>query len=1024
MSSPLPVPSKAALTALRGLIVGTSCTLALITEDRRRRIKNAVGVIENGEKIKSARRYRAGGSAFALALEEETLLDTSGLIPWPYRPSAHVSSSPSSKLSRREGGVEWIDPLLEQKTAHSTTDTSVRAEDVAASDRQQDASKSSSKGKARSNITTAEKPTPFIQPISEPSLNQQSSIWRSPDRKVLKAHVFPSNDDIVRRVGEASHSRDPRELDAAARLMLDAIDMHLAPDNLDKSWIQASALLCRTYQELGRIGEASELLRRMLLRGPLEEVDYFDHEPLRLIESLLAHESPSQRTSDRRAHIGKLDLAVSLFLPKFTVKPNQPNAGVFDLGKKFLESSFAAEHLKNVVDLYWRCVSVGDDSPEFTAWVITQLGDRNEYKPAIRFFLTCYSKLSPSKESLSQIGDVVVGCVESAHDYKTSQVLTTLQKLSSGVCKMKTQWVMRLLTAHWRRHRNLGEVEALFSSLQTTDLEKIVVHRDGIYRVMIEIALEAGQKSKAESYLEEATAKMPEFVADVRLQGIFARFHAKDGSWEAVQKAFQAMKLDSEEAAKACSQAFVPVLKAYASQHTARETETFMRFYIDELKVPVSRYMVTLMANEYGSLRDFKSFTEWVGYCVSAGFKIDGTFSTAILENCRRRWKFPFRDLRSLFRKLRELNPDFVDKDTERIMVDAALTDSKYSGKAARGRVLSLRIDANKLPTKGKCAREDEVILAMKEAMAYGRPAQAVWIYKRALHLGMPFSRHALQLAVQAQLGLGHDSHDKAYELLRSAQAKDKEDVHSVINHILAEQLRNVKISAGSLEAFDAVQKTLRRFENKKIKLDDTSLNRAALTCLAAGHSQGAVLYALKAAKSIHAEPCYSLRSFTILLSAYAELLDVEAIRWVLAKALASSYREDKLCLSTLKQARKSLRSQLSVREGGAPMDHENRTQVLAALEDAIQQVVAARRHLRTEREALEAESIRIMRQAALDAGRAPVDFDSIPWLGGRSSPRIRDDDANSSEFSEEDDVVSVIEKSPPLQQVAVGQAA
>ena len=73
MSSPLPVPSKAALTALRGLVVGTSCTLALIAEDRRRRIRNALTAIENGERIRQAKNYNTGGAALAVALEEESL---------------------------------------------------------------------------------------------------------------------------------------------------------------------------------------------------------------------------------------------------------------------------------------------------------------------------------------------------------------------------------------------------------------------------------------------------------------------------------------------------------------------------------------------------------------------------------------------------------------------------------------------------------------------------------------------------------------------------------------------------------------------------------------------------------------------------------------------------------------------------------------------------------------------------------------------------------------------------------------
>ncbi|KAK1594302.1 uncharacterized protein LY79DRAFT_589157 [Colletotrichum navitas] len=75
MSSPAPVPSKAAIHALRGLLFGTSCSLVLLAEERRQRIKLARSAVENGRRLKSIKRYSSSGAAALEALQEEAATD-------------------------------------------------------------------------------------------------------------------------------------------------------------------------------------------------------------------------------------------------------------------------------------------------------------------------------------------------------------------------------------------------------------------------------------------------------------------------------------------------------------------------------------------------------------------------------------------------------------------------------------------------------------------------------------------------------------------------------------------------------------------------------------------------------------------------------------------------------------------------------------------------------------------------------------------------------------------------------------
>ncbi|KAG5927669.1 hypothetical protein E4U42_001951 [Claviceps africana] len=58
MASHQPIPSRAALNALRGVILTTSCSVILLAEERRRRLQIARAAIDNARKLHSVQNYR------------------------------------------------------------------------------------------------------------------------------------------------------------------------------------------------------------------------------------------------------------------------------------------------------------------------------------------------------------------------------------------------------------------------------------------------------------------------------------------------------------------------------------------------------------------------------------------------------------------------------------------------------------------------------------------------------------------------------------------------------------------------------------------------------------------------------------------------------------------------------------------------------------------------------------------------------------------------------------------------------
>ena len=831
-----------------------------------------------------------------------------------------------------------------------------------------------------------------MQPI--PKLTgplKSAPSWTSMSTATVKSYLFPTNDEIVVKVHEACNTKDPVQLGAVLRTLLDAMGQRLAPENLNRPWIDATARLCRTCQEEGRLDDAARLLDRIIRRGALRESDYVDHEPFRLIQSLLARAELNQQAQD--TYMADIDTAINLYVPKFVERPRGADQQVYALGRTLLELCFSARRLRRAFAVYWRCIPSADDSENHLApWFLHNLYKEGDYAALVKTFIKTVAQVSPTKASLDDVGDIVVDSVERAHGHRSEEVLDTLQRVrtSFGDAKLNPKWAMKLLSSHWRKHRNFEEVEVMFEKLQTPRLKDSVFRSHNIYRIMVELALEAGQEAKADSYFALAISQNRALASDVKLRGVIARFHATDGDWEAVRADFEAIHQNAKESGQVYGQIFVPVLKAYAETHTVRETEAFLRFYIDELKVPLTSFMVTLMAKQYAAIRDVNSLMAWLDYCSQAEFAVDAAFTNAILVRCRRQWNFPFRDLRTLFRKLQVLNPDSVDKHTEQIMADAALSDSKYGGKAARGRLLSLHIEPPTPPSRSKYVQVEDIIYAMKKALRSGAPRRATQIYHRAVHSNMPFSPHALQLAVQAHLTWAPTDFDGAYTLLRRAQTKG-EDITPTINHLLAKQLTSITSSATNPEQTNTlIQETLTHYHEADIHINETSLHRAASLCLAAGHPAGAIHYALSAASERGSPPCFNLQNFKLLLAAYADLLDADALRDTIARGLASFYREDSACRTALRQARARVaRSQAafatSVDSGGAGEASmgERKMRARAAVDEGIGRVVVARRELREEGKLLEAEAVRIMRRAALDAGREEVDFADVPWLGG-----------------------------------------
>lgn len=954
MSSQLPVPSKAALTALRGLVVGTSCTLVLVTEDRRRRINAARSAISNAEKIKSARQYNSAGAAFALAGPDEDLSDA-GLIRWKNHDGSEVSTH------RRTSWME-ISPEAFLAESRPVRPSKTEKQEEAPKPRTIEPDVKSSTLAARERSLPVPIKTPsFISPITRNEYQVSSRNVESKARNVDQKRPTTTFEDSISILLDENSLVDPDGADEVIAALLSRLAFNQIPQDEKGEVIQLAAkLVCRCH-DAGLFLQSQKVLAAVIQHGPLLEESYHAFNPLDVVRSTLEF-SESIRTSDRQGSLEGLRNAIAMFLPKFIAKPHLHARHVMDLGKRLIQSALDLKDVRLVDPIFWRVTSYFDNPVNFTRWFISTLHKSGHHKRAIKFFLLCFSKMQPDYTSFAVVGDMVVESVSAAHGFKAGEVLIKL--LHSRPAKfsvLKVRWVTNLMYCQWQRQKSYDEITLLFRQLAAEDggSQPTVTFLDALYRVMIQISIEAGEEGMAESYFEELVTKDESARTNPRLLGLLALQKARNGDWAGVRRDFEAMSsMDGSD------RTFVPILKEYARTHPAEDTEKFMKTFLDELHVPLSPFMVTLIAKEHGSARDVQSFINWIDYCTKANISADAALSHAILVNCRQ-WGTGFDGLQDIYSRLQKLNPNVGDEFTDRLMLRASYSGvkMKYGGSTPQRRVRALNIKPDVRMANGRTADQGSVYIAMKQAWVHGNPRAAGEIFSRAMRRGMPYCERCFKLAVQSSVSAGKGNIHSALDLLLKYQRAGHE-ISIAVLPVFDSQLSKIKVQPSRRVLMGEIGRVLEQFQAKGISLTDAALTRAAMVCLQAKDYTGAISLGLAALREGGEIYPYHPDNFFVLLSAYAGIANANGVEWAIQGALNSQFGHSRSCMRTLKTARAQLMSTTQTREVKLS---------LAYIQQGIVKCKSLQTRLNADRKTLETETMRIMQKAAEEAGYVPT---------------------------------------------------
>ncbi|KAI1394115.1 uncharacterized protein F4822DRAFT_387102 [Hypoxylon trugodes] len=944
----LPVPSKAAIHALRGLALGTSCAIGVILEDRRRRINTLRTAVSNKEKLKSAKQYHGTANAAAFQVDDAIFTEWDEL---------HIQP--------RDRRAPFYDdyPALEKHLRRKKSEESLGARHTAPL-KFEDASESSVPTSTHTQLSPP--PLPIVQRnttlpnssarlVSPPQIKPDDTkidahkVWQEGDATISES--YPKNPEaFISSITSILANEGGMNLDQALERFLYGCNSLYSFKSFDDDWIAVSAQLSRICQKRKRWEDANKVLATTISAGPLDESQYWAHNPMSIVNYFMRQ---TDANGYRSPHA--VAAATHLYLPTFKEKPRLYNQDWDFIGRHLFTQNLKKRKHNAAHSIYWRIVASHQADPaHFTGWAIQQLYEHSDHKHVVKYFILNFSKMEPGNQNIQKTVDCVIHAVEHLKGHKAESVLDALQEMHLPRDHLRSAWIFRLLQACWRRDQDFPKLKAVHEKIVSRETLLKIGHPQSIYRAMMEISIKAGENDIARTYYEECIQKYPEMAKDVASKGFIALSFAKAGDWDGVLAAFIEMQTSRDGQENQYDNAFIMVLREFAESHSAVEVRDFVSKYISVLGVRMHRYIVTVVAKKYGDCHDMSGFMSWLTYCADTGFALDAGICNVLLHNCSK-WGLSYTELRGLHSKISKMSPGLTDDVTQRIMNQAASTTGsiRIPSRSPHSRVSTVK----KLSFTGRITSKRDVFEAMNKELNEGMPWPAFQIYNRAVRLGMPFCPRCLSLAVLASLRHPSHSSKHAMNLIRSAHERG-DDVNQAVTTYIKYELSNINVDVKE-NVLLRMRNLISRFESSRIIIQPEAMTHMAMVCAEMDYSGKAVaLCQLAMDKKGTKNQCFSRLSTRALLRAYARIRDVGAMRDLIRDLFASGYSTDTSVLSYLKSARRIVQKY----ENDKAADT-----IRGILEEATARMVRKRAEQRKEGKKMAAETLTIMRNALAD---------------------------------------------------------
>lgn len=174
-----------------------------------------------------------------------------------------------------------------------------------------------------------------------------------------------------------------------------------------------------------------------------------------------------------------------------------------------------------------------------------------------------------------------------------------------------------------------------------------------IRRFMTILSLEKVDDDFADSQLSKLVQMDSVAVArDIRLHKHFIVRKANRGQWPTALGDTETLARNTDPNSTEFRSLLTELTDAYSQTHSAAELESFIRKFTVEYRFGLKGRWIHAVLDKYASERRVDAVFAWLGFCVHAGVSIDAVFHRRFLSICRRYWNFSAKTIQRLEKRL------------------------------------------------------------------------------------------------------------------------------------------------------------------------------------------------------------------------------------------------------------------------------------------------------------------------------------------------------------------------------------
>lgn len=954
-----------------------------MTEDRRRRIRALRQVHSNAEKLKSSRNYHSQGAAVVESFEENAL---KGLGLVHTRSQAPAKSPPPLPLSAYDvsSSDRWIE--ISQSLDHVPEFPGLR--DLPSYDREyaqgigkvlpSDLSRKSIKHRRLEILRSLNDENRLLEEWER--LRQKATISsrygavgpEDIDRQGrLAFDIMALMDNAVTLQGaEKGHA-----LDSAATRFVEAFRDGMDIQGIKGPLLYASIQLSRNCVLTNRFPAALKILETFL-SSPIDEKVFHQLGPAPVIRFILrdpVFKAGGKDSAVRMKQRMKIRRAIRLFLPKLKDQPIPLSKDMAALGELLCKAT-CDYGLYHMTDRIYRRLVVGQKEEDINAskYLIIAAHEQGDDTSTIEYFKRYHAMISSDKAEFSAIFSRLITSLLKSHSIiEIEECLAVAQAATDrGNCTISMTELLRLMGHHWRTGHNLERTEALFNNLRALIYQ--TERPEAAFAAIIQFCVEAGEEAKAIRYYDDLLSATPTALPNIRISGHLALAKAMRGDWSGVRKDFEDMSNypASKADPNACSDVFVPILKIFAATHQIKETEEFLHSLIGDCKIRLNAYMSNIMVDAYARVGAIDSLAKWIEYAASVGCPFDSVSINIILNKCHSRWQFTFDDMNRLFKYIREnlsgYTEGLINAETISIMRRIAMTEYKGNTSAIAAVTSHLGLQPKSAGDFNSQRLQEE----MAKALAMNEPGHVLILYKEGLvHRDVQTSSEMLATAVKASLQVNGNDISPAMSLLEQAKRHGCKDLTSGMVSVFMHRL-------SQLDAKELVESTSKFiFQNIKqrgIPVPMQVVTHTTNILVKTHRYEEALAFWNSMSPSLGGSSCINLPTLTVLLNAHIGLGHCQGIKWVIRTLVENNMEPDKQFVQTLKNARRTTGKRIKLRTTLGDGPGYDILGFQAALEDALQKVMAIRAEARLEKMDVKQRIVGIIEKAMEDQ-RGPL---------------------------------------------------